>query len=207
MTSLKIILLQSWGYHLSLLNFSSTLIPLRPLSPLMSAFCLLSTVNRWFLPPPVLLNDRSIVDLSHAVFFFDTQLATKKVHEGTMAMLHIAQLPPSWAGHGAGAWNAASFPGTKMKYGDGVDLAEVRRAASRELRVKVGSRPKTIQRKQSIPQRLGRLGPPHDFAGTRGPGCIHATEWGGLLSHQVLWWLGRGLSLSSVGPLLEELYF
>lgn len=124
-----------------------------------------------------------------------------------MAALHIAQLPPSWAEHGAGAWNTAGFPGTKMKYGDGVGLAEVRGVASRELRVKVGSRTKTIWRKQSIPQRLGRLGPPHDFAGTRGPGYIHATEWGGLPSHQVLRWLGRGLSLSSVGTLLEGIIF
>lgn len=117
-----------------------------------------------------------------------------------MATLHIAQLPPSWAGHGAGAWNTAVFPGAKMKYGNGVGMAEVRRVASRELRVKVGSRTKTIWKKQQIPQGLGRLGPPHDFAGPRGPDCIHATEWDGLRSHYVLWWLGRGLLLSRVGP-------
>lgn len=61
-----------------------------------------------------------------------------------MATLHTAQLSPSWTGHGAGAWNAAGFPGTKMKYGDGVGLAEARGVASKELRVKVGSRTKTI---------------------------------------------------------------
>lgn len=56
-----------------------------------------------------------------------------------MATLHIGQLHtlsvslPFWAGHRARMLNTAGFPGTKMKCGNGVVLAEAKRVASREL--------------------------------------------------------------------------
>lgn len=243
-------LLQSWRYHTSFLNFSSTLFALCHLSPQMFAFCLLCSASRWFLSTSHLtdaINDHSIRDLSCILCknklalsnlppggkHFDTQLPRRDC-ESTMAILHIGQFqtlstsatpspsllpPPTQAGHRAGALNTASFPGTNKNYGNEVGLAEIRRVASRELTVKVGSGTKTIWIKQQIPQRLGRLSVRrlaqlfsltsclHDFAGIRGPGWIQSQ--GGVDSphSRSLWWLSRRLSLSTAVPLLEELYF
>lgn len=39
---------------------------------------------------------------------------------------------PSWARHRPGALNTAGFPGTKIKYGNGVGLADAKRAGSKQ---------------------------------------------------------------------------
>lgn len=114
----------------------------------MSAFCLLCSVKRWFLSTSHstdAVNGHSITDLSHVVFFakinlpvsnlppggkhFDTQ-TPRRGPETMVAIIHVGQLQtlsvslPSWEGHRAGALNAAGFPGTDMKYGNEVGLAE-----------------------------------------------------------------------------------